>query len=101
MKLRVCIESVVLVVICLADMLSTLYFVMRGMASEQNPLMAACITRSPALFVLVKMLSFVPFVIAIEWYRRRKPEFARTVCRCAIALYLLVFVVLTMGSNSA
>ncbi len=101
MKVRVCIESVVLVTMCLADMLFTLYCVMRGVATEQNPIMAACMSRSLALFVLVKMLSFVPFVVMIEWYRHRKPEFARSVCRCAIALYLIAFVALTAGSNLA
>lgn len=101
MKLRVSIESVILVVICLADMLSTLYFVLNGSATEQNPIMAACINHSPMTFVLVKMASFVPFIVAVELYRRKNPSFARTACRAAIALYVVTFVTLTLGLNIA
>ena len=99
MKIRVSGESVVLVMICLADMLSTLFFVLTGSAVEQNPLMAACLRHSPALFVLVKVLSFVPFVVAIELYRLRDAAFARLVCRSAIALYVVTFAALTLGTN--
>lgn len=101
MQLRVSRESLVLIVICLADMFSTLFFVMRGAAVEQNPIMAACLKHSPAAFILVKLASFVPFVIAVELYRRRNPAFARLACRSAIVLYLVTFVALTLGTNIA
>lgn len=101
MKYRISLESTILVFICMADMLVTLYCVMAGFATEQNPLMAACINRSPWMFVLVKMISFVPFVVAIEVYRRKNPAFALGACRCAIALYLVAYVVLTVGVNMA
>lgn len=99
MRVRVSIESLILVAICLADMISTLYFVLVGVAVEQNPLMAACIDHSPMTFVLVKMASFVPFIIAIELYRRKNPDFAIKACRCAILLYVVAFVTLTLGTN--
>ena len=97
--LRVSRESLILVGICLADMFATLFFVLRGSAVEQNPIMAACMNQSPAMFVAVKLLSFVPFVIAIELYRNRDARFARLACRSAIALYVVTFVVLTLGTN--
>ncbi len=100
MKARVSIESFVLVIICLADMLVTLYCVLGGLATEQNPLMAICIDHSPFTFVFVKIASFLPFVIAIEYYRRKNPDFAHSAARCAIALYLVTFVVLTIGTNT-
>ena len=99
MKLRVCTESLILVTICLADMLATLFFVTHGCAVEQNPLMAACLRNSPMVFVLVKLASFVPFVIAVELYRKRNAAFAQLACRSAIALYLVTFVVLTVRTN--
>jgi len=99
MNLRISTESLVLVTICMADMLATLYFVLNGMATEQNPIMAACIGHSPAMFVLVKMASFVPFVVAVELYRRRNPDFARKACLYAIVLYVVTFVALTLGTN--
>jgi len=101
MKFRVSMESLILVAICLIDMLSTLFFVMRGCAVEQNPLMAMCLRHSPAMFVLVKIASFIPFVIAIELYRKKDPAFARIVCRSAIVLYVVTFTALTLGINLA
>ena len=99
-RLLISIESLILIVICTADMLATLYLVMHGMATEQNPLMAACIARGPMMFVLVKIASFVPFVIAVELYRRRNPGFARKTCLCAILLYVVTFCALTIGTNT-
>ncbi|MCE5323637.1 DUF5658 family protein [bacterium] len=99
MKYRVSIESLILVGICLADMLVTLYCVLANIAVEQNPIMAACINKSPGVFVVVKMLSFVPFVVAIEMYKKRNPDFARNACRCAIGLYVITFAILTLGVN--
>lgn len=99
MRLRISLESWILVSICTADMLATLWFVLSGRATEQNPLMAACMNHSPWMFILVKMLSFVPFVVAVEWYRRRNPGFARAACRWAITAYVTVFVALTLGTN--
>lgn len=99
MRTRISIESLVLIGICLADMIVTLYCVMIGIAKEQNPIMAACIRVSPVVFVLVKMISFVPFVVAVEHYKKRNPVFALGACRCAIALYLMAYVMLTLGVN--
>ena len=99
MKSRVSTESLILVAICLADMLLTLFLVLRGYAVEQNPLMAACLRHSPVAFVLVKLVSFVPFIIAVEFYRRQNASFARLACRSAIALYVVTFVALTLGTN--
>jgi len=99
MRLRLCTESLILIVICVVDMAATLFFVLTGLAVEQNPIMAACINHSPLTFVLVKLVSFVPFVAAVELYRRKNPGFARAVCRWAIAVYLVTFAVLTLGTN--
>lgn len=99
MKVRIGGDSIVLVLICLADMLSTLFFVLRGAATEQNPIMAACLNTGPWMFVLVKLASFVPFVVAIEIYRKRNAAFAGWACRSAIVLYVVTFTVLTLGLN--
>jgi len=95
----VSIESIILSLICLADMLSTLALVSMGRAAEQNPLMAACLDHSPVTFVIAKVASFLPFIIAVEWYRRKKPEFARSATRLAIVLYLSAYVILTAIVN--
>ena len=99
MRLRISAESAILIAICLADMFLTLYFVMSGIATEQNPLMAACIRHSPTTFVLVKLVSFVPFVVAVELYRGKNPDFARKACLWAIVVYLVALIALTLGTN--
>ena len=99
MKYRVSGESIVLILICLADKLSTLFFVLRGSAVEQNPIMAACLRQGPWVFVLVKLASFVPFVVAVEIYRKHNAAFARRICRTAIVLYVTTFTVLTVDLN--
>jgi hypothetical protein len=92
-------ETAVLSLICLADMFSTLIMVSLGYAVEKNPLMAACLRHSLTTFVLFKTASFLPFIIAVEWYRRRKPIFARNAARAAIILYVITYVILTVRVN--
>jgi hypothetical protein len=99
MKSRVSTESLILVAICLVDMVCTLFFVMRGCAVEQNPLMAVCLRHGPMVFVFVKLASFMPFVVAVELYKRKDAAFARLACRSAIVLYLITFIVMTVGSS--
>jgi hypothetical protein len=94
-------ESVVLSVVCLADMLTTLFFVSTGAAVEVNPIMSACFKIGPAMFVFAKLLSFVPFVIITELHRRKNPAFCKTAARTAILVYLSAYVVLTVRTNTA
>ncbi len=94
-------ESVVLLVICMADMFSTLILVSMGYASEQNPLMAACLKQGSLVFIMAKSASFLPFIVSIEWYRRRKPAFARSATRVAIFLYVLTYIIFTIRTNMA
>jgi hypothetical protein len=95
------IESKILMIICLADMISTAVAVAAGLAVEQNPLMAVCLERGVLFFIAVKLLSFLPFVIAVEYYRRANPTFSRGVTRLAIALYVLAYAALTLKTNLA
>lgn len=99
MKSRVSTDSLILAAICLIDMVSTLFLVLRGWAVEQNPLMAVCLKQGPMVFVLVKLASFIPFIVAVELYRRKDAAFARLACRSAIVLYVLIFIVMTVGST--
>jgi hypothetical protein len=92
-------ESKILTVICLTDMFLTLAFVHLRLAVEQNPLMAACLNKGPWVFVGVKLLSFVPFIIVAELHRRRNPAFVRAATRCAIVLYAGIYTLLFIGIN--
>lgn len=99
MSLKISSESAFLAAICLADMILTATLVQFRLAVEQNPLMAACLERGILTFVVVKLLSFVPFIIIAEIYRRKKPEFIRTATRCAIALYLFIYTTVLVRVN--
>lgn len=92
-------ESLVLISVCLADMLSTMYFVGSGAAIEQNPIMAYFMDMGMGIFVIAKLFSFIPFIIAVEIYRRNNPSYAIKAIRFAIAAYLVVFIVFTLGCN--
>lgn len=80
-------------------MVSTLFLVAAGAAVEANPVLAVCLNRSPLMFIAVKLISFVPFVIVTEWYRRKNPEFARNAARAAIGVYLFAYIVLIVKIN--
>lgn len=99
MKTLVSTESIILAIICMADMFSTLLFVSLGHATEQNPLMAACLKHSAMMFIVAKTASFLPFIVVVEWYRRQKPQFARNATRAAIILYLLAYMTITARVN--
>ncbi len=100
MNTRVSAESIILSLICLADMLSTLFLVSIHAATEQNPLMAACLRHSPVTFIVIKTLSFLPLVVLLEWYRRRKPAFALAALRFSIVAYLVAYLLLTLKCNT-
>lgn len=99
MRNNISTESIFLSTICIVDMVSTLYLVAIGSAVEANPIMAACLRCSPAMFILAKLMSFVPFVVITEWYRRRNPSFALNASRAAIGVYLFTYVVLITKIN--
>jgi len=85
--------------ICVLDVISTAWLVTVGLATEANPLMAYLIERSIALFCGVRMATVLALVVAAEIYRRRKPEFVRSVMRVGILAYLLIYVVFLYRVN--
>lgn len=97
--LTLCVESWMLVAMCMADALSTLLLVSIGLATEYNPIMDWCLRRGPLLFLLVKCLTFVPFVAAVEVYRRSDPAKGQALGRLAVAAYAFVYVVLVVLVN--
>ena len=101
MRLKISRECALLAAICTVDMLLTLTVVQFRLATELNPLMAACLHRGAAVFVGVKLLSFVPFIALAEIHRRRNPAFVRTATRCAIFLYLGAYTTILVHANLA
>lgn len=83
----------------MVDMLTTLYFVTHGIAVEFNPLMDAFFKIGPMAFVGAKLLSFVPFIIAIECYKKHNPVFASRATLATILAYSLIYITATVSVN--
>ena len=93
-SLRITPEVLVLAFICTLDMLTTAYWLHHGMATEANPLLSGHAAHGLLPFVLAKLSSFVPALIAAEWYGRKRPEFVRPLLRLAATGYLGIYIVL-------
>jgi len=86
--------NLVLIFIGFFDLITTLYWLHTGRAIEVNPIMAAVLVTSPALFVCVKLITLAAFVVVMEWYRRnRNPVFARIVGNITVLAYICIYTV--------
>lgn len=89
-------ETKILALICLADLfITTMIYLYSGgdPLIERNPLMRFFLTEGglPGFF-MAKVLFSLPGLIALEWYRTRKPHFAIRIGRLVIACYVIVFI---------
>lgn len=91
-------ESIMLFVVCTADMLSTLYWVHMHQATEANPWMAVWLRHGDIAFCVTKLLSFIPFLIVAAYYRPHRPRLIAVALRGTIALYLATYL-LSVGSQ--
>ena len=92
-------ESVVLIGICLADLLATLFLIGNNGAKEGNPLMAFYLRAGTGTFVVAKLaLLFLPIFIA-EWCRQFKPRFVRRMLQLAIFGYVGMYITFFIGVN--
>lgn len=93
-------ETVWIAAICMLDLVTTLFWVSRGIAREANPLMAHFLNMGAPPFVLVKVLTFLPAVVAAEWYRPANPVLVKTAMRWTIVLYLSAYAIGVAGHYS-
>jgi len=84
-------EVVALFSLCMLDMVSSAWLFRQGLATEGNPLLRGAADAGTIEFVLVKLVSFIPGLIAAEWYRHVRPRFTRHLLRCVIAAYLVIY----------
>lgn len=87
-----CPETVFLILLCMADAFSTIFFVKTGMAVEANPIMDFFLVRGAFVFLAAKVISFLPFVVVCESFRRRHPLQGRKMIRVAVWGYALLYV---------
>ncbi|MBV9850975.1 MAG: hypothetical protein JO250_14990 [Armatimonadetes bacterium] len=84
-------ESMMLFGICLADMVSTLYWVHSHVATEENPWMALWLRHGDFAFCAMKLISFLPLLAVCAHYRPSRPRLVAVSLRGTITLYLLLY----------
>ena len=88
-----CPETAILLAVCLLDMLSSAVWFHHGMASEANPLLRTAAQAGTLPFIAAKTMTFLPALVAAEWYRRRRPAFVVPLVRWAGIAYVSVYCV--------
>ena len=87
-------EALFLLTICLLDTVSSAYLFQHNMAVDCNPVLRASAEAGLLPFVSAKTATFIPAIMAAEWYRRRRPEFVLPLLRWAGVAYLAVYTLL-------
>ncbi|MGI6294845.1 MAG: DUF5658 family protein [Armatimonadota bacterium] len=86
--------NAMLLLVGVADLLSTLYWLKTGQVIEVNPVMAAVLHGGIGLFIGVKLATLGAFVGVMEWYRRRRnPAFAHLVGNATLIGYIGIYTV--------
>lgn len=89
--IRLAKETYILLVICLLDLLITIWLIMSERAIEGNPVMSFYLGKGWAPFIGIKiMLVVLPLSIA-EWARRYHPVSVRRMLQAAILIYLGIY----------
>jgi TctA family transporter len=92
-------ETILLALICFADMVQTLIVVRSGVAVEANPVLAAAMNYSPWAFGIVKCGSFLIPLTAVEVLRPLSPRFVRLALRIGATSYLVLYIVGVLHIN--
>ena len=93
--------NIAILVVGVADLATTLFWVNAGLATEVNPIMAALLGVGVLPFVAVKLLTLGAYVAVMEWYSRaRSSTFARAVGNITVLAYLGIYAVSFTFVNS-
>jgi len=84
-------ESWILGVICLVDMLSTIWLVQTGRAVEANPIMRFYLNGGLLAFAAAKTFLWFAPVFVIEVIRQRRRWFGILMLRTTIVLYIAIY----------
>lgn len=84
-------ESVILGIVCAADMLTTLYWVMTGQAEESNPVLGWTFAGHPVVFVIIKCLACMPALILAPKLAQSHRKFTIWLLRAIIVAYIAVY----------
>lgn len=89
-------EVVALLALCTLDLLTTLWWLYTGAATEANPLLRPFAEAGLGPFVLAKLATFVPALAAAEWYSRLRPELVVPLLRHGFTAYVCVYGLLVL-----
>ncbi len=89
--LKLATESYIILVICLCDLVATIWLVATHRAIEGNPVMAFYLDRGWDVLIGAKLLLVVFPIFIAEWGRRYRPRFVRRMLRLTIAMYLGIY----------
>lgn len=92
-------ESLMLILICVADTISTFWLIERGLAGEMNPVMDWVLGFGWFAFFAVKGFTVCLAVGFAELVRRRDPLFAQRWMRLAVWLYVSVWTIGVLLGN--
>lgn len=84
-------EGATLALLCLLDLIVTVWLIRAGIAVEGNPVLGFYLQIGMGAFVASKLLLSLGPVLVLEWLRGRRPRFIRNLLRASILLYLLVY----------
>lgn len=94
------VATIVLAVICLADLASTVWLVTKRHGGEANPLMNLFLAHGVYAFVAAKLaLSILPLG-TLEWARRHRADFVRKASCFAVAAYLSCYGLGVVSANA-
>lgn len=85
-------ESYIILMICLFDLVATIWLVATHRALEGNPVMSFYLDQGWNALIGVKLLLVIFPIFIAEWGRRYRPRFVRRMLRLAIAMYLGIYV---------
>jgi hypothetical protein len=93
-------ESWAIIVLCLLDLVSTLWLLSRGFADEANPLMRHYLDYGVGTFVAAKLVLVAAPLLIIEWGLRRRPQTVRRLARAGVWGYVALYGLLHLGFNA-
>ena len=86
-------EVLAMLILCAADMYSTIYWVKTGQATEANPLLAWTFDLHPLVFVLIKAGTFLPTLTLAAYMARKHPRTVTLLLRAVIFAYIAIYLV--------
>ncbi len=97
--MRISKESITIGLIGLADLITTIYWILYKGADEANPLFAFFLSLGIGCFIVMKLVMLACPLYVLEYARMRSPDFTRRASRCAIAAYLSLYMVGVVNIN--